>query len=173
MLYEHFWIYYYSARHTNSVLIQKCACLFLSKFPPYLGIAISLYYHAASPFIFGLGNHFFSPVSVVVLGEEYNAGGYTWYHAQRPQEVRRTCFLDRWKIPMGGNGWDSRLTTISKREHANIFLGWGSNCCFTIFQFGFLWPMSLLKQRNVPFSSFRSCQKAMASFAFFFFVTHR
>lgn len=54
-----------SARHTNSVLIQKCACLFLSKFPPYLGIAISLYYHAASPFIFGLGNHFFSPVSVV------------------------------------------------------------------------------------------------------------
>lgn len=108
-----------------------------------------------------------------VLGEEYNAGGYTWYHAQRPQEVRRTCFLDRWKIPMGGNGWDSRLTTISKREHANIFLGWGSNCCFTIFQFGFLWPMSLLKQRNVPFSSFRSCQKAMASFAFFFFVTHR
>lgn len=110
-----------------------------------------------------------------VLGEEYNAGGYTWHHPQRPQEVRRTCFLGRRKIPMGGNGRDSRLTTIRKREHANIFLGWGSNHCFTIFQFGFLWPMSwsLLKQRNVPFSSFRCCQKAMASFSFFFFVIHR
>lgn len=162
-----------SARHTNSVRIQRCACLFLSKFPPYLGIAISLYYHAASPFIFGLGNHFFSPVSVVYWKKSIMQVDTHGIMPKRPQEVRRTCFLDRRKIPMGGNGRDSRLTTISKREHANIFLGWGSNRCFTIFQFGFLWPMSLLKQRNVPFSSFRSCQNAMAYFAFFFFVMHR
>lgn len=31
-------------------------------------------------------------------------------------KVRRTCSLGRRKIPLGGNGWDSRLTTISERK---------------------------------------------------------
>lgn len=70
-----------------------------------------------------------------LLWEGCNAGGYSCYLPQTPQEVRGTYFLGRWKTPLGGDEWGQNVACCcsagwfpsvrDKTYCSTIFLGWG------------------------------------------------
>lgn len=102
-----------------------------------------------------------------LLWEACNAGGPSCYLLPIAQQVRRTCFLGGWKIPMGGEeqgqnvAWRcsaGRFPLVGNRKHH----GWG---CIHIFPSLFGQEQLLFRSRTDPFSPVNSRGKFYLPFS--------